>query len=190
MHASNAATLRSLVGHLARAGRSGEAAEWAKSAVEAWPDEAVLYELYGVALERNGSPRDEVKARHARALELDPKHAPSHRALARLAAEAGDPAAASDAYDHALASVDRWSLEEAGIGVEAATLLQSSGRDAEARRLLEDLLWRHPYDSRVVALLTQRLRAEDPTSDRTLELTRRAARFRGWPEAAPERPRG
>jgi len=38
MHASNAATLRSLVGHLGRAGRSEEAVEWAKSAVEAWPD--------------------------------------------------------------------------------------------------------------------------------------------------------
>jgi tetratricopeptide (TPR) repeat protein len=186
LHASNAAGLRSLVAHLGRAGRPEVAITWAKSALDAWPDEAVLHELYAVALEQDGRPRSEVEASHSRALELDPEHARSQRAIARLAADAGDLATALEAYERALSSVARGSLEEAEFGVEAATLLLSSGRDAQAMQLLEDLLWRHPYDSQVVALLAERLRAESPTSDRALELTRRATRFRSWPEPPPD----
>lgn len=186
MHDSNAAGLRSLVAHLGRAGRPEVAITWAKSALDAWPDEAVLHELYAVALEQDGRPRSEVEASHSRALELDPEHALSQRAMARLAADAGDLAAALEAYERALSSVARGSLEEAEVGVESATLLLSSGRDAQAMQLLEDLLWRHPYDSQVVALLAERLRAESPTSDRALELTRRATRFRSLPEPPPE----
>lgn len=184
MRASEAAPLRSLVKHLGKAGRAEEGLAWAQSAVDQWPDVAVIHEIHGLALERSGRGRVAVEASHARALEMDPRHAESHRALARLAAAAGDLTAAEAAYTQSLASVAHGSLEEAEIGAEAAASLTSSGRHADARRLLEDLLWRHPFDARVIALLAERLGEEEPSAGPTLELRRRASRLGASPEAA------
>ncbi len=176
---NDAAVLRSLVAHLARAGRAGEAVARARAAAEERPGEALLHEILGSALEAAGAPREQIEAAHARALALAPDHAASLCALARLASAHGETDAAVELYARALAGAAEWSAEEASIGRDGARHLIAAVRHAEAAALLEDLLWRHPIDAAIAELLAEALRALDPRSERAQVLERRARRFGG-----------
>jgi len=171
------AALRCLIEELGSAGRAEEAVAQAESARDRAPEVAALHELHALALEQSGAAREAVLADHRRALELDPEHTASWLALARLEGGAGEPDAALGHYERALASVPVESPEALEIGVELAQQLHSLGRDAEARRLLEDLLWAHPYDARVA----RRMAELEDGSERGRELARRAERFASQP---------
>jgi len=176
-HLTQDPLLRGLIDHLTRSGHPEQAVSKLKSLVDADPDNARLHEIYALALEQDGSPATEVLASLTRSLELDPDHAPAWRAIARLRAQAGDVKGASEACERARSGSAPDSLEAAEIGVECARWLVAGERAAEAGRLLEDVLWWHPLDAQVAALLSRPPIAQDPSSERALELARRANRF-------------
>ncbi len=174
---SDAGVLRSLVEHLARAGRPSEAVAKARAAAAERPGEAELQEIYGSALEADGAPREQIEAAHELALALVPGHPASLHALAKLASARGEVDAAVDLYTRALAGAPKGSPEEAAIGSDSARQLLEAKRFADAEALLEDLLWRHPIDARIAELLAEALHEQDPRSERASELERRAQRF-------------
>jgi tetratricopeptide (TPR) repeat protein len=174
---SHQPALRALVEHLVGADRSREAVTQAERALGRGPDVAALHEIHARALEGSGALGDAVRLAHERAVELDPNHAASWRALGRLAAEAGDVDTALDRYARAHAAAAAESREAADIGVELAKLQVSADRSAAARRLLEDLLWQHPLDARIASLMAEL----EERSSRARALQRRAERFRSAP---------
>ena len=165
--------LRSLIEHLGRAGREQEALARAESALALAPEEPALHELKALALAQSGAGEEAVLAAHRRALELDPEHTASRWALARHSLEAGEPEAAREQYERALASAPLASAESVDIGLELAQLLLAQERDVEAKGRLEDLMWEHPFDARVA----EQLAALEGDSDRGRELAERVKRF-------------
>jgi len=172
----NEEALRALVAHLGEAGDPDAALTYVEAALAAHPDAAVFHEIRGLALERRGSPGEEVRAAYQRAVELDPDHAPALAGLGRLAA---DPEEALALYARAAAA----DPDDPAPLRASAELLVSIGRRDEAEQRLAELLEAHPYDAAAAARLAELRLEREAETDRTLELARRAARFGGGPEA-------
>jgi tetratricopeptide (TPR) repeat protein len=175
----DAAALRSLCVHLLAAGRPGEAEAAVEAALGARPDVAAFHEIRALVQEHRGAPLEQVRASYQRAVDLDPKNAPALESLGRLAAEAGDAEAALAFYDRAAAA----NPHDPSPLRRAAALHAGAGRSREAEERWEALLREHPYDADAAMQLVRLRLARGAETERTLELARRATRFRGGPEA-------
>ena len=168
--------LELLVEYLVAEGRSKEALEATRAALAAHPEEALFHELRGRAL-RGAGERDAAREALQRALELEPERASALAELAALTAEQGDRQAALAFYDRAA----RADPEAAAYPWAAIQLVATTEDSAELERRLEALLARHGTHAPAARLLAERLLERDPR--RANELSNRARRFRGGPEA-------
>jgi tetratricopeptide (TPR) repeat protein len=175
----DADALRSLCVHLVAAGRMAEADAALQAALAAHPDVGAFHEVRGLLLEQRGASSGDVRDAYERAVELAPRNGRALEALGRLSEEADDLESALRYYGRAAAA----NPNERGPLRRAATLLAAAGRTQEAEAQWEALLLEHPYDA-AAAMQLVRLRLDrQQEGDRTLELARRAVRFRGGSEA-------
>ena len=172
----NAGVLRALVVDLGEVGNADTARSYVAAGLAAHPQAAVFHEIRGLARERNGAPREAVRAAYERAVELDPENADALAGLGRLAS---DSEAALAFYDRAAAA----DPEAAAPQQAAAELLVALGRREEAEQRLAELLEKHPYDAEAATRLAELRLERGAETDRTLELARRAARFGGGADA-------
>jgi tetratricopeptide (TPR) repeat protein len=172
----NAEVLRALVVDLSKAGDADAARSYVAAGLAAHPEAAVFHEIRGLALERKGAPREEVRAAYERAVELDSEN---EQALAGLGRVAADSEAALAFYDRAAAA----DPEAAEPQRASAELLVSLGKREEAEQRLAALLEKHPYDGGAAARLAELRLERKAETDRTLELAQRAVRFGGGAEA-------
>jgi len=151
-----------------------------EAAIRAQPDAPEWIAADGYFLELQGREH-EARTRYARALQEDPEQPDALLGLARITLE-DDPGEAARLAQRALASsapnpTRREQIEEIG------TRLQDAGETRESIELFTALLDRIPHSGQAAsALATQRM-ARGNTSDETLDLARRAARFAGSNEA-------
>ena len=174
----NADALRALVRHLVTLGQAEEALAAAGSALTAAPDHPAFSEIQATALAATGRG-EEARAEFERALELDPTNARALVGLGRILAEAGELDAGLDAFERA-------SAIDAGLDESyesAAQLLIAAGRASEAEARWAALLKEHPYHVDAAIALARARLARGDGGERTLELARRAVRFRGGPAA-------
>jgi tetratricopeptide (TPR) repeat protein len=171
--------LRASVVHLAAAGELAEAREHLKAALAANPDSADLHEIDGLLLEAEGASTETVQAAYLLALSHEPDHAQALTALGGIEERAGHVEAALDYYDRAT----RARFQDPDPARRAALLAARTGllRDAEQR--WEALLREHPWDAGGARALARLRLNRGDTSDRSLELARRAVMFQGGPEA-------
>jgi tetratricopeptide (TPR) repeat protein len=178
-HPRDAAALRTLVIHLMNVAKQDEAQLAVEAALAAHPDDGQFHAIHGLILERQGAAPQVQREVFERALALDPEHAPALLALAKLSARSGDREGALALYDRAAAA----DPVDPGAPRAAAALLAQSGRADEAEQRLEEHLREHAYDAKAAMQLADLRLARGAASDATLELAKRAMRFRGGSEA-------
>jgi len=143
-----------------------------RAAVASRPQSAAIREIEGIWIELGGGPPEDARAAYARALELE-----SERGIAL--AHAGRLALDTD-FDGGIALLER-AVEAEPLDEDtlraAAAKLQELGRGDAAESLLEGLIARVPYERRAALALASMRLARGDTSDRTLDLAKRAARF-------------
>lgn len=171
--------LRSLCIHLLAVGRAQEAREAAQEALAAHPEVAAFHEIHGLVLEAQPASATQALAAYQRALELEPENAEALGALGRLAADAGAAEDALALYDRAAAAhpSDPSALRR------AAVLAADSGLLEQAEERWKELLREHPWDADAALQLASLQLARGGEGQQTLELARRAVRFRGGEEA-------
>ncbi len=172
----NGPALERLVELLVAEGKAQEASDAVKAALAAHPDEVLFRELRGRALGAQGD-REGSRAALESALEIEPSRTSVLVELAALSAAQGDRAAAIALYDRAT----RAEPDSAEPAWAAIQLVAQDGDAAELERRLEALLAAQPSHAGAAKLLAQQLQGRDP--ERARDLARRAARFRGGPEA-------
>ncbi|MBW2387822.1 MAG: tetratricopeptide repeat protein [Deltaproteobacteria bacterium] len=173
-----AAALRALVEYSVAAGQVREATVDLDAALAVNPDAASLREIAAFRLELTGAPQEEIRAAYNKALELEPENALALSGLGRLALPA-DPAQALSFFDRSAAA----SPKDAQPRLQAARALVALGRKDEAEERLNQLLNDHQIHGEAAALLAELQLARGLSSDRTLDLAKRAVRFGGGVEA-------
>lgn len=175
---SHAPALRSLVRHLVALGRFGEASKLVDAALTAAPRSPALYEIRGLLLEAQNDASG-ARLAYEQAIEIDAKNARALVGLGRIRADAGELEAGLELFRRAEQADPRL----ADAYTEAARRLASANRKSQAEERLEALLRERPHLAADAATLA-RLRLERGVhDDRSLELARRAIRFRGGPQA-------
>jgi tetratricopeptide (TPR) repeat protein len=171
----HAELLRTRLRLLIAVGRVGEARALIDRTVARRPDSPPVLELLGLVLAAEGAPLAQVRATHARAVELDPRNGVALESLAEVMDQMGDLDSALDLYERAaLADLARTSPRQA-----AARLLLEAGRADEAEAIWEEQLREHAWDANAALALAKLRLARSDTRDRTLELAERAVLFRG-----------
>jgi tetratricopeptide (TPR) repeat protein len=144
----------------------------------AHPDSAQFQAIAAYDLELSGAPSEEVVARYARALELEPEHPWALAGLGRLAL-ANDPEAALGYFDRAAAK----DSDDPESKLQAARALLALGKQEEAAVRLDALLLEHPAETSA-AIERARLDLDRGISTpQTLERARRAVHFGGGADA-------
>jgi tetratricopeptide (TPR) repeat protein len=168
----DAPALALLVDLLVGEGRVEEARAAVEEALAAHPEAAALRLVEARLLEGEGAAAANVHAVLERAVELDPGYAGALLALARSARARGES-------ERALSLFDRAAEAEASDPTparEAAQLLASGERRAEAELRLQTLLVEFPHDS-ATALALAELEFAQGASPKAATLARRALRF-------------
>lgn len=165
--------LRSLVRHLLAAGQEAEARAVVQSALTRSPSSSAIHEIHGLLLRLRGQA-EAADAAYTQALELDPSNARALAGLGRVRAETGDLDAGLTLFARARTADPR--LLEAYSA--PARLLRAAGRLDEAEAQLEALLREFPHAAKAATDLARWRLARGVHDDRTLELARRAVRFR------------
>ena len=166
--------LQSLIELRFESGQLAEVEPAVRAAAAERPDSAALQALVARVLELSDAPVADRRAALERALELDPANADALRGMGRLLLPT-DPEAALASFDRA-ATADP-SDETAAL--EAARILISSNRSAEAAERLEALLEAHPLSADAALDLVALQLAAGTTNADTEALARRAVRFGG-----------
>jgi tetratricopeptide (TPR) repeat protein len=177
-HTSAAPVLRALV-RFAHAAGSPQAAERAvEAALAAHPHSSVLHELRGQHRELADDSPESIRAAYRRAVELDPENAGALLGLGRLAV-VRDPMKALEFFDRAAAT----DPSDPAPKLAAARVELSRGRLDEAAARLNHLLEWHPFEAEAAAELVALDLRRGATSQDTIDLARRAARFGGGADA-------
>jgi len=164
----DAEALEALALYLADVGRSGEALALVERVRDRHPDAAYLHWVVSRLSEGPGS-REALE----RALELAPELEPASVAMAYVRAEAGD-------VETAVARLEGFIDTSPERLLDLAQVLADAGRPAEAETRLEEMLWERPHHAEAARRLAKlRLERDAGAEPRTLELARRAVRFRG-----------
>ena len=171
--------LRSLVVQLAAAGRLTDARARVDAALIANPESADVHEIQGLLLQAEGAAPENVRAAYLQALAYEPRQAHALAALGELEERAEHWERALEYYDRATQAA----FENPEPGRRAAQLVARRGQLDLAEERWERLLREHPWDAATSIALTQLRLDRGDTSERSLELARRAVMFGGGAEA-------
>lgn len=167
--------LRLLAGIALQSGRHSLAETFAKRAMAVRPDNAELHRILAAALMERGKPAAAAQSAK-RALELDPNFAPARLLLGNALHAAADLDGAEREWRAVLAVTPA----DVPTQYNLAQLLLKTGRNAEARSLLEGAVAKAPSHAGALALLGQSKVAENPAQaasllQRAIELGNRSA---------------
>ena len=175
-HPANRDALSQFVVYLIELDRTSAAVKLAAAAARTHPGFPDFHEIHGQALVAAGAYPEARKAFES-ALKADPEKASAMAELASLTALEGDPATAIALYDQA-SEADPLSAD---YPWQATQLVIAAGESTEARKRLDTLTRLHGYHAEANLELATIVMDENP--ERSLELARRAVRFRGGPTA-------
>ena len=170
---NHADALRALVQYAHESGELKGVSEKVDAALAANPDAGRVREIVAYHLELAGAPDDEVRAAFNATLEVDPENVRALAGIARLALKSGN-------HEEALTYFDRANAEaptDMGLAVSAVRSMLALGQDAEAEVRLGSIVEAESFNAEASGLLAEIRLARGETDERTLDLSKRAARF-------------